>query len=195
MDLGERASKQVRGNLPEFPNTTFMVVIHWVLNGNNIVLSPNKLQASYTDVTHWEELIDSIKKNGGPKEPYVSTSRFKCTVEQNKLDKEFMGLYTNERMIMDPIHGQISYNCCLSNNFKLKHEYNLKRFVIEKKCAKGKVITEHRIRPAKVISASPDKSRCTQLVIIIHRLWKTLKRLEESRERRMVGKRMILVLM
>jgi len=38
-------------------------------------------------------------------------------------------------------------------------------------------------------------ARREQLLIIIHRLWKVLKRVEEremGRERRMVGKRMIL---
>jgi len=41
-------------------------------------------------------------------------------------------------------------------------------------------------------------ARREQLLIIIHRLWKVLKRVEERewrRERWMVGKRMILVLM
>jgi hypothetical protein len=63
---------------------------------------------------------------------------------------------------------------------------------------KGKEIAEHIIRPTKVILASRVKARCEQLLIIIHRLWKVLKRVEERekrREKRMVGKRMILVLM
>jgi len=61
--------------------------------------------------------------------------------------------------------------------------------------ASGKVIAEYRIRQAKVIPASRVKARCVQLLIIIHRLWKVLTRVEERRERRIVGKRMILVLM
>jgi len=68
-DLGERASKMARSNLPELPITTFMVVISGVSNGKDIVLSPNQLQAAYTDVRHWEELIGLINKNGCPKEP------------------------------------------------------------------------------------------------------------------------------
>jgi hypothetical protein len=56
-------------------------------------------------------------------------------------------------------------------------------------------IAEHVIRPAKVIPASRVKARCAQMLIIIHRLWKVLTRVEETRERRMVGERMILVLM
>jgi hypothetical protein len=43
--------------------------------------------------------------------------------------------------------------------------------------------------------ASHIKARCAQLLIIIHRLWKVLTRVEERRERRMVGKGMRLVLM
>jgi hypothetical protein len=71
-------------------------------------------------VRHWEELIDFINKNGRPKEPYILTLRFKCTLEKDELDEEYKGLYTNRQMIMDPIYGQISYNCCLSNALKFK---------------------------------------------------------------------------
>jgi len=60
-----------------------MVVICRVSNVKDIVLSPNQLQAAYTDVRHWEELIDFINKNGRPKEPYTLTSRFKCTCISN----------------------------------------------------------------------------------------------------------------
>jgi hypothetical protein len=56
-------------------------------------------------------------------------------------------------------------------------------------------ITNYIIRPTKFIPASCVKVRCEQLLIIIHKLWKVLKRVEERRERRMMGKRMILVLM
>jgi hypothetical protein len=34
-DLGERAGKKARDNLPELPNTTSMLVIRRVSNGNN----------------------------------------------------------------------------------------------------------------------------------------------------------------
>ena len=64
------------------------------------------------------------------------------------------------------------------------------------KRATGKDIAEHVIGPVKVIPASHVNARCAQFLIIIHRLWKVQKRVvEERRERRMVGKRMILVLM
>jgi len=39
-DLGERAGKKAISNLQELPNTTFTVMIHWVLNGKDIVLAP-----------------------------------------------------------------------------------------------------------------------------------------------------------
>jgi hypothetical protein len=51
------------------------------------------------------------------------------------------------------------------------------------------------MRLAKVIPASRVQAWCTQLVIITHRLWKTLKRVAERRQRRMVGKIVIYVLM
>jgi len=106
-----------------------------------------------------------------------------------------MGLYTNGQMITDPINGQISYNFCLSNALKFKLGQDLKIFLVEMKRATGKKIAEHVITPAKVIPPRYVKARCEQLLIIIHRLWKILTRVKERRERRMVGKRMILVLM
>ena len=54
-------------------------------------------------------------------------------------------------MINDPIYGQISYNCCLSNAFKLKLGHNVKIFVLEMKRVTGKEIAEYVIRPTKVI--------------------------------------------
>jgi len=131
MDLGERASKKAKSNLPELPNSMYMVVICWVSNAKDIVLSPNQLQAAYTDVRHWEELIDFINKNRRPKEPYTLTFRFKCTLEKDELDDEYMELHTNGQMITDPIYGQISYNCCLANAFQLKVGHNPKIFLVE----------------------------------------------------------------
>jgi len=194
-DLGERASNTARYNLSELPNTTFMVVICRMSNGNDIVQSPKQLQAPYTDVRHLDELIDFIKQNGRPTEPYILTSKFMCTLEQAELDEEYMRLYTNQQMITDPIYGQISYKCCLPNAFKLKLGHNPKILLPEMKRATGKEIAEHIIRPAKVIPASRVKARCEQLLIIIHRHWKVRKRVEEWRERRILGMRMILVLM
>jgi len=88
----------------------FMVVIRWLLNGQDMVLAPKQLQASYTDVRHWDEMIDYIDNNGGPKEPYILTLMFKWTLEQDELDDEYMGLYTHQQMIIDPIYGQNSFN-------------------------------------------------------------------------------------
>ena len=95
---------------------------------------------------------------------------------------------------MDPIYGQIAYNYCLSNAFKLKLGHDSKIFLVEMKRATGKEIAEHVIRPATMIPGSRVKGRCAQLLVIILRYWKILKRVEERRERRMVGNRMILVL-
>jgi len=109
-----------------------------------------------------------------------------------------MGIYKHRQMINDPIYGQISYNCYLSNAFKLKLGCNVKIIVVEMMRATGKEIAEHVSRPTKVIRTSRVKARREQLLIILHRLWKVLKRVEERekrRERRMVGTRMILVLM
>jgi hypothetical protein len=68
-----------------------------------MVLAPKQLQVSYTDVRHWEELIDFINKNRGPQEPYIMTSMFKCTAELDELKEEYLGLDRNGKMIMYPI--------------------------------------------------------------------------------------------
>ena len=153
----------MRSNLPEFPNTTFTVKISWESNGKDMVLAPKQLQASYTDIRHWEELVDFIDKNGGPKERYLLKSMFKCTLEQDESEAEYMGIYKHSQMINDSIYGQISYNCCLSNAFKLKLGHNVKIFVLEVKRATGKEIAEQVIRPTKVIplaGLSLDVSNC-----------------------------------
>jgi len=124
----------------------FMVVISWVSNGQDMVLAPKHLQASYTDVRHREEQIDFIDKNRGQKEPYNMTSMFKCTLEQDESEEEHMGFYTHGQMIMDPIYGQISYNCCLSKACKLKLGPNPKIFLVEIQRATEKEIAEHVIR-------------------------------------------------
>jgi hypothetical protein len=113
-----------------------------------------QFQASYTDVRHWEELIDFIEKNCGPKEPYCLTALYKCNLTQEELDEEYMGLYAPGQMMNDPLYGQISYNSSLSNAFKLKLGHDVQLFLIEMKAATGKEIAEHVMRPAKVIPAS-----------------------------------------
>jgi hypothetical protein len=104
-DLGECTGNNARGYVPVLPNTTFMVVIRQVPNGNNDLTSSMQFQASYTSVTHWEELIDFIEKKFGPKEPYCLTAFFKCNLTQEELDKGYMRLYAQGQMINDPPYG------------------------------------------------------------------------------------------
>jgi hypothetical protein len=89
----------------ELPNTTFMVVIRRMLNGNNDPTSSMYFQALYTHVRHWEELIDFIKKNCGPKVPYCLTALYKCNLTQEELDEEYMGLYAPGQTMNDPLSG------------------------------------------------------------------------------------------
>jgi hypothetical protein len=153
-DLGECTGKKARGDVPELPNTTFMVVIHRVLNSNNDPTSSMRFQASYTDVRYWEELIDFITKNCSPKEPYCLTALYKCNLTQEQLDKEYMGSYAPGQMMNNPLYDQISYNSSLSNPFKLKLGHNVNVFLVEMKAATAKDIAEHVMRPAKVIPTS-----------------------------------------
>jgi hypothetical protein len=89
-------------------------------------VAPKQLQASYTDGRHREEMIDFIDKHGGLNKPYIMALILKLTWEQNKVEEEYMGLYIIGHMILDPIYGQITYNCWLSKAFKLTLEHNLK---------------------------------------------------------------------
>jgi len=79
-ELGEGLGNMTRSHLPQWRKTMIMVVIRWVSIGKDMVLAPKQLQAMCTDVRQWEELIDFIDKNRGPKEPYILTSMFKCTM-------------------------------------------------------------------------------------------------------------------
>jgi hypothetical protein len=62
-------------------------------NGNNDQISSNQFQASFTDVSHWEELIDFIKKICSPKEPYCLMAIYKSNLTQEELDEKHLGLY------------------------------------------------------------------------------------------------------
>jgi hypothetical protein len=61
-------------------------------------------------VRHLEELIDFNNKRGRPSEPYTVTSRFKCILEKDEVDEEYIRLYTNGQVITDLTYGQILYN-------------------------------------------------------------------------------------
>jgi len=152
-DLGECTGKKAKANIPDLRNTTFMVVIRRVPNGNNNQTSSNQLQVLYTDVRLWEELIDFIEKNCFLKEPYCLTAILKCNLTQEELDEECMGLYTPRQMMNDPLYGQILYNSSLSNAIKLKQGQNVKLVLVEMKAATGKDIAKHVKGPAKVIPA------------------------------------------
>jgi len=150
-DLGVPTRKKATGKVPKLPNTTFMVVIRRVLNGNNDPTSSMQFQAVYTDVTHWEELIDFIEKMCSPKEPYCLTELHKCNLTQEELDEEYMGLYALGQMMNDSLYDEISYNSSLSNGFKLQLGHNVNLFLVEMNSVTGKDIAEHVMRPAKVI--------------------------------------------
>ena len=61
-DLAVCAGNMARGNMPELPYSSFVVVRRLVLNGNDIVLYTKQLQALSTDLRDWEELIEIFKK-------------------------------------------------------------------------------------------------------------------------------------
>jgi len=160
-----------------------------------MVLAPKQLQPWYTDGRHWEELIDFIDINGVPKEPYIMTSMFKCTLEQANLEGEYMELYPKGANDNGSYIWPDLYNCCLPNAVMLKLGQNPKIYLVKLTRATEQQIAKYVIRPSMVIPASCVKARCVQLLIITHRVWKVLKMVNERRERSMVGRRIILVLM
>jgi len=91
-DLGERAGKTARGNLPEMPKTTFMIVIRRVSNGNNDETSSMQLQASYPDVRHWEELIDFIEKKLWPDRTILSDCVIQMQLDAGRIGQRVYGI-------------------------------------------------------------------------------------------------------
>ena len=167
-DLGEHMCRKGRSNPPALPDTMFTIMICWVSNSKDTVQAPEQLQPLYINMRHWEELVDFIDKNCSPKESYILTAMFKCTLEQDKVEEEYIGLYTHMQMINDGIYGQISYNCCLSNALKLELEHNVKICWVEMMTATEKEIAEHVIMPRKVIPANRVKARRVQQLIVTY---------------------------
>jgi len=78
----------------------------------------------------------------------------KCILSEEELGLEYMQFQSSGQIMNHPIYGQILYNSCLSNAFKLNLGHNVKIFLAEMKRATGKEIVEHVIGPAKLIPAS-----------------------------------------
>jgi len=150
-----------------------------VPKGNNDQTFSNQLQASYTDVRHWEELIDFIEHNRSPKEPYCVTVIYMCNITQEEFDEKYMKLYAPGQMMNDHLYGQISSNSSLSNTLKLKLGHYLKLFLVELKAATGKNIAEHVMKLAKVIPASLVPVSYAPLLISILRLQRDRMEMKE----------------
>jgi hypothetical protein len=67
-----------------------------------MVQAPKQLKTTYMDVKHWEELFNFINKNGGPKELYILTAMFKCTLKQEEKEKEYLQICKHGQIINDP---------------------------------------------------------------------------------------------
>jgi hypothetical protein len=128
-----------------------------VLNGNNDQTYSNQLQALFTDVRCWQQLIDFIENNYCPKEPYFATAIYQCNFMQDELDKKHVGLYAPGQMMIVPLYDPISYNSSLSYPFQLKLGHNVNVFVVEMKTATVKDIVEHGMRLAKEFPTSHVK--------------------------------------
>jgi hypothetical protein len=80
------------GNLPGMQNTTFMVVFRRLPNGNNDHTSSMQLQALYTDLTHWAELIDFVEQNCNPEEPYSLTAIIQMQLDAGRIGSRVYGI-------------------------------------------------------------------------------------------------------
>jgi hypothetical protein len=98
-------------------------------------------QTIYPDVRHCEELVDFIDKKGSPKKTFILTSMIKCTFVHDEFETEYIGLYTHQQMINNCMYDQISYNCLLSNAFKLNVGHYVILLLVEMIRATGKKIT------------------------------------------------------
>jgi len=112
-----------------------------------------------------------------------------------ELDEEYMGLYAPGQMMNDHPSGQIWYNSFISNTFELKLGHDVKLLLVEMKAATGKDITEHVIRPVKVIPASLVPVSYATLLIRILRLQRERMKMKEWWMRRQVRKWLIVVIM
>jgi hypothetical protein len=130
-----------------------------VPNGNNNQTSRKQIQASYTDVRYWKELIEFIEKITSPNEPFCLTAIYQRNIMQDELDAMYLQVYTPGQMINDPLYGQISFNGFLSNAFKLKLGHNVKLFLVDIKEVTRKNIADHVMGPPKVISTSLSNER------------------------------------
>lgn len=188
MELGLSMGNNARNYLPELPNTMFKVLICWVSNGNTFILSPKQFPASYIDLEHWEELVDFIEKNVGVKLPDILTLMIRCTLEQDELDKEYVGLYSHGEVMNNPIYGQTSYSCCRTNAFKLKLGHDVNKTLGEMMSNTWKEITTHEFSLAMIFPASCVKASHVLLLMQNHRHSNILKHVEQSKENMIVGR-------
>jgi hypothetical protein len=129
-----------------------------------------QLQALYSDVRDWEELVDLIEQNCSPKEPFSLTAIYKCNLTQDEVDQEYMGSYTPGQTMNYRLSGQISYNSSHLNTCKLKLGHNVKLFLVEIKTATWIDIEEHVMRLGKIMPTSLVPVSYTPLLIRILRL-------------------------
>jgi len=153
------------------------------------------LQPTSTDVQQGEELCDYNESNWGLKESYCPKATFHFIFELQDWDKEYKRLSIDGQLINNLIYHKVLCNCCLSNNFMLKLGLNLKILLTEMSEDMEKKNAEYIVRLAKEIPASFVLARYAQLLSIILRLWKIPKRMNKWRERRIVGKNWVVVLM
>jgi hypothetical protein len=172
-----------------------MVVIHQVQNGNHDETTSMQLQGLNRDVRNREELIDFIKQNCNPDEPYCQPMMYKSNLTQEELDEKYMELYSPGQTMNDPLYGHISSNSSLSNTFQLNLGHDVKLLLVEMKAVTGKDIVEHVIRPANVFPASLRTVRYALLLITIFRLWGYPMKMKQWWMRWQLGKRLTVVLM
>lgn len=89
MDFRGLLGNKARGFILQLQNTTSRAVIRQVPNSNSDHTFSKQLQVLYTDVMHWDELINFMETSCGPKRPYWLTVISKSSLSQEELDEVY----------------------------------------------------------------------------------------------------------
>jgi len=91
-DWREHWHKYAIGNVLEWPNMIYIIVISRVLNEDANNMSRKALSVWYKNGMKWEGLIGVVKKSCAPKEPFGVAMLNKCTLIKDEIIEEYMGL-------------------------------------------------------------------------------------------------------
>jgi len=124
MHFEEPAGKMVRHYHWELPHTAFIIMICGVSNGSIHLTPATQPQAFYSDMTHCEMIVfQFVEIHSGVKEPKSLPWEFSCTLEQDKLDKDYVGFHRHGPMwitpFVDKFHVTVAFGMLSCWNFTI----------------------------------------------------------------------------